>query len=576
MRTSKYYIGIDIGTHESKGVLTDETGAVIALETIPHETVNPRPGWFSHDAEKVWWGDFCILSQKIIRKAGIEPAAVACVGLSALGCDCVPVDREGHALAEAILYGIDSRAEEEIRWIMDYCGADEAERLFGHTPCSSDVAPKILWYKNHMPKVWENAYKFLTASSFLCAKLTGQFVLDPYLAEDFQPLYEPAGAGSGNPGEMIQRGRKEEGEKEALRRNLAGEICRRDQLADLLPATSIAGYVTEQAALETGLRCGTPVLTGTGDSGAEAVSAGLCRPGDLMLQLGSSAYMIYLSDRMIEEPRLWPGTFIIPGTCGICGGTNTAGALTDWLRKNLYRPLSEEEDLDTGIESRFALMEQEASRVPAGAGGLVCLPYWAGERTPVNDPRAAGLFFGFHTGHTRAHMVRAALEGICFSILSNVEILKQHGLPIRRVLAAGGGTKNGLWMQCLADILGQQVEVPEISLGAAYGDALMAQCALRARETAASGEGRSSGTDADSPAVPESRETAAAAEKQAWDELGEKVKTAKIYRPRETEAGPDGRLHSVSDIYRKQYRMYLRLYEANKELMHELDFTAPY
>ncbi|MFR0986127.1 MAG: FGGY family carbohydrate kinase [Frisingicoccus sp.] len=161
------YLGIDIGTHESKGVLADYRGKILAMEVIGHDVDNPQPGWFSQDADIIWWGDFCRLSRWLMASAQVSASEIRCVGLSALGCDCVPVDREGKALFDAILYGIDSRSQGEIEWALKKYGKD-AEKIFGHMPCSSDVAPKIMWFKNHHPDIWEKAYKFLTASSYLC------------------------------------------------------------------------------------------------------------------------------------------------------------------------------------------------------------------------------------------------------------------------------------------------------------------------------------------------------------------------------------------------------------------------
>lgn len=497
--TMAYYLGIDIGTRESKGVLIDGEGRLMETAVTAHGLDNPWPGWFSQDADAIWWGDFCRLSRAILEKTGIDPKEIGCVGLSALGCDCVPVDKGGKALADAILYGIDSRAEKEIQWAKDAYGK-EVERVFGHTPCSSDIAPKVLWFKNNHPHIWEKAYKFLTASSYLCGRLTGNFVLDPYLAEDFLPLYD------------LKNGRiNEEGCK---------PFCRPDQMAELLPATAIGGTVTAEAAAETGLAEGTPVLTGTGDSGAEAISSGVCQPGDVMIQLGSTGYIIYLSDHSIEEPRLWPGTFILPETYGICAGTNTAGALTQWMKEQWYREAAEDE--------AFLRMAEEAAEVPAGSEGLLCLPYFAGERTPINDPRARGCFIGLETRHTRGHMVRAGLEGICYTIRANLELMKEHGLELRRIFAVGGGTKNPVWMQCLADILEQEVAVPAVSIGAAYGDALMAALA---------GGGF-----------------------RGWAELSQKIETAKTYRPRE----------EAFAVYRKQGLLFDALYENTKEIMHRL------
>lgn len=146
---------------------------------------------------------------------------------------------------------------------------------------------------------------------------------------------------------------------------------------------------------------------GTGDSGAEAISTGVFRPGDMMVQLGSTAYFIYLADHMVDDARLWPGTFIIPGTYGICAGTNTAGALTSWLRQELYRDAVEAEG--HGGPDAYSVMAHDAADVAPGADGLLCLPYFAGERTPLNDSEARGVFFGLTGRHTRAHMVRVCL-----------------------------------------------------------------------------------------------------------------------------------------------------------------------
>lgn len=538
-----FYLGVDIGTHESKAVLIDQYGRVITLRTKAHGVDNPAPGWFSHDADRVWWGDFCFLCKNVIEAAGITAGEIGCIGLSALGCDCVPVDKEGKAMAPAVLYGIDSRSREEIGLILKKYGEEEAARLFGHAPCSSDIAPKILWFKRHMPKVWENAHKFLTASSYLCGRLTGRFVIDPYLAEDFLPLYQL---------------REDDPSKRGIDRETAGDFCRPEQLAELLPATAIAGYVTKKAASETGLMEGTPVLTGTGDSGAEAVSTGFCREGDLMIQLGSSAYMILLSSSLIEEPRLWPGTFIIPGSYGICAGTNTAGALTEWLR-NLFYSFQEADGKEHGQkrdpDREFQQMEKEADAIPPGSDGLLCLPYWAGERTPVNDPDAKGIFFGLQPSHTRGTMIRAALEGICYSIRDNVDLMRQHGLSIRRILAVGGGTKNAVWLQCLADILEEEILVPEVTVGASYGDALMAALAAGAFDRDEKKTSDSTDKEADAADhVSSGKETA------RWEKLAETVRISRTIRPAKEH----------QKIYRAQFALWKELYARNKDLMHRL------
>lgn len=291
--SKEYVMGIDVGTNETKGVLVDEKCQIVLSAAVAHEMENPAPNVFEQDAEAVWWGDVCKVSKSLLAQSGIKPEQVKVLGVSALGCDCVPVDKECRPLCKAILYGIDCRSHEEISWLNEqYKG--KAEEVFGHPICSSDVAPKILWIKNHLPEVYEKTYKFLTASSYLTAKLTGVYCIDKYLAEDFMPLYD-------------------------LEKNQPASVesckwfCRPEQMADILYATDVAGTITRQAAEETGLKEGTKVLTGTGDSGTEAVSTGVFQPGDLMVQLGSTCYFVYLADRLDKGQPGVAGNLYHPG-----------------------------------------------------------------------------------------------------------------------------------------------------------------------------------------------------------------------------------------------------------------------
>lgn len=503
--TKQYVMGIDVGTNETKGVIVDELCQVVASYSTPHELDNPAPNYFEQDAEKIWWKDVCLVSRKLLEHTKIPAEQVKVLGVSALGCDCVPVDENCKPLCKAILYGIDCRSHEEIAWLNQYYG-EKAEEVFGHSICSSDIAPKILWIKNHLPEVYQNTYKFLTASSYLTAKLTGRYCIDKYLAEDFMPIYNL--------------------EQNEINHQRCGLFCRPDQMAEILYATEVAGEVTEQAATETGLKAGTKVLTGTGDSGTEAISTGVFQPGDLMVQLGSTCYFVYLADRMISDKRVWPGTFIIPDTYSICAGTNTAGTLTKWFKHNFY--FDKEAEEEQGGTNAFTAMAVSIRDIPAGSDGLITLPYFAGERTPLNDPFAKGIIFGLQLHHTREHIYKSALEGIAYSIEQHLKILEENGLPVNKIMAVGGGTKNEPWLQIIADVLGKPVHTSRISMGAAYGDALMA--ALSA------GFFRN------------------------WGELAEVIKPARTYLPDE----------SNHQKYIQYKEIFKQLYETNKQLMHRI------
>ncbi|MCE5188517.1 MAG: FGGY-family carbohydrate kinase [Eubacteriales bacterium] len=505
---NRYYMGIDVGTNESKGVLIDENCRILCTETVSHAVENPKPNYYEQDAEAVWWGDFCKISRALLQKSGICPESVEAVGCSALSADVVPVDERCVPLRKAILYGIDARAVDEMRFITSYYGPERMESLFGGRPlCSSDCMPKILWIRNNEPEIFEKTYKFLTASSFLTAKLTGAYVIDRYLAaSSFAPCYR---------GDL------------SIDASLTEELyCRADQLAQGRETAEVVGTVTGNAAAETGLAAGTKVVTGTDDSGAEAISTGVLQPGDLMIQLGSTCYIMYCSDRMIADERIWSEDYLIPGTFCQDGGTNTAGALTKWMRDVVFSDYLQ--DQQNGGENAFARMCKLAQDVPAGSDGLVVLPYFAGERTPVNDPLACGVYFGLLQSHTRSHLYRAALEGVAYSIAQHVDILEEHGMEIRNFLCVGGGAQNHPWLQIIADVTGHTVKTAKVTIGSSYGDAMIA----------AIGAGRFSG----------------------YADLAEYIESGSVFTPNMEN-------HAAYKPYRS---IYTRLYLATKPLMHEL------
>lgn len=449
----KYFLGIDVGTSESKAVLIDENYLVVSMASVPHGLLNPQPGYFEHDAEKVWWGDCCRLIHRILDESRIRPDRIAAVGCSALGADLVPVDEQCRPLRNAILYGIDSRAYEEIEYLNEKYGKEKVLEFNGRPLCSNDIPPKMLWLKKHEPEIFDTAYKLLTASSFLTAKLTGNFTIDRFLAYGpFAPLYS-----------------KKDGQPDM---EYVLDFCRPDQLAGVKETVDIAGYVTEKASEECGLCEGTPIITGTDDAAAEAVSTGVAEPGDLMLMLGSSLYMIGICPKMVKDTRIWPGGFLMPGQCCVQGGTNAAGTLTKWYRDEIFGDYFAEEQ--KGGRNAFSRMSEEAGEVPPGAEGLVHLPYLAGERTPVNDPDAKGMIFGLTLKHTRKHLYRAAMESVGYTIRQHLEIFAENGIDFKRIYAVGGGTKSPVWLQIIADITGQEIYKTEVSVGASYGDALLA------------------------------------------------------------------------------------------------------
>ena len=215
-----------------------------------------------------------------------------------------------------------------------------------------------------------------------------------------------------------------------------------------------------------------PVIVGADDSAAEAISTGILEPGDMMAQFGSSMYLIGLCDRLIHDTRIWSGGFIIPGVYSVQGGTNNAGTLTRWYRDRLFSDALEKET-QTGVNA-YQTMLDGIDDIPPGSDGLITLPYFAGERTPVNDPQAKGVLFGLTLSHTRAHMYRSALEAVGYSLAWHMDIFRQNDVKIKTVYAVGGGTKAPAWMQIICDILGVELVTADVTVGASFGDAVMA------------------------------------------------------------------------------------------------------
>lgn len=439
-------LGIDIGTFESKGVLVDRGGRILAQAARPHRMLVPQPGWAEHRAEEDWWGDFAAISKTLIAQSGVDPRAIGAVAASAIGPCMLAVDVDGHPLMNGVLYGVDTRAAAQITTLTDRIGAEAILSMGGNALTSQSVGPKILWLKETRPDLYARTAKVMTSTSYLVWRLTGECVIDHYSAAGFGPLYDAT--------------------RQDWTDALAPDILPLDRLPRLMWTTEIAGHVTEKAAAETGLVPGTPVTAGTIDAAAEAVSVGVAAPGDLMIMYGSTIFLIQIAAAPLRDARLWYAPWLFPGLHAAMGGLATSGTLTHWFRDQLAR------------DADFAALAAEAEASPKGARGLLCLPYFSGERTPLHDPLACGAFFGMNLMHGRGDLYRAVLEGIAAGTAHAMEALAEAGAVPLRALAVGGGTKNAVWLQATSDLSGVVQEVPHQTMGAAYGDAFLAALAI--------------------------------------------------------------------------------------------------
>ena len=446
----RHYLGVDIGTYETKGVIVTAQGEIVAQAARAHRMQVPEPGWAEHDAEQDWWGDFVYVTRKMLAESGIAPSSIAGVGSSGIGPCMLPVDQDGNPLMNAVLYGVDTRAAREIADLNAEIGEDVILARCGNALTSQAVGPKILWLKRNRPEVFARTHKILNSTSFLVHRLTGRYTLDHYSAGNFSPFY------------LVDEQRWSD--------ELAPGIIPMDRLPELLWTTDVAGTVTARAAAETGLDEGTPVIAGTIDAAAEAVSVGVLRPGELMLMYGSTIFIILITEERVRDPRLWYAPWLFPGQHGSMAGLSTSGTLTHWFRENFAK--------EPPPETAVVAMTKEAEASPPGAKGLVLLPYFSGERTPIHDTRAKGVLFGLDLTHGRGDMFRAVLEGIAHGTRHVFDTYAEAGQLPRAVYAVGGGTRNRVWSQATSDISGLTQLVRQKTIGASYGDAFLAALAM--------------------------------------------------------------------------------------------------
>jgi xylulokinase len=446
----KHYLGVDVGTYETKGVITDADGNIVAQASRPHQMIVPQPGWAEHRADEDWWGDFVFVTKAMLGESRIDPKTIAAIGCSAIGPCMLPVDRDGAPLMNGVLYGVDTRATQEIADLNRMIGEDVILERCRNALSAQAAGPKILWLKRNRPEIYAKTHKVLNATSFITFRLTGAYTIDHYSAGNSTPYYLPDKLGWSDelaPGTIDMR-----------------------LMPELRWTTDVIGGVTAQAAAETGLAAGTPVIAGTIDAAAEAVSVGVTSPGQMMLMYGSTIFIIEITAEQIREPRLWYAPWLFQGQHAAMAGVSTAGTLTHWLRRITAR------DLDPGEAIR--VLNDEAQASPPGANGVVVLPYFSGALTPLFDPQARGQISGLDLTHTRGDLFRAALEGIAQTTRHIFETYGTAGQAPREVFAVGGGTKSKVWLQATSDSTGARQKLRAKSWGASFGDAFLAALAV--------------------------------------------------------------------------------------------------
>lgn len=451
---ANYLIGTDVGTGGTKSVLIDEEGKVLGSAYIEYGLITKRPGWAEQDPEW-YWNAVADTIQQCISQSGVEPEQIRGVSISALAPACILVDKDLRPLQNAHIW-MDRRGTAEAQWIRENIGDARAAEKSGNPIDPYFASVKLLWEKNNRPDLYKKTYKIQTAADYPVMKLTGKAVTDYSNASLFGVGYDIVNKTWDE--EMIEK--------------LGLDI---DKLPDSFPCDQVVGEVTAEAAERTGLKKGTPVVAGTVDANAAYVAGGVISPGEISITMGTAGCMGVIHDK----PSFTKNMITIAHTVdsrnmySTLGCIVSCGALTRFFRDQFgqeEKRFAKELGLDV-----YDIMNMEAATAPAGSDGLITLPYFMGERTPIWDPVARGVMFGMSLAHTRGHMIRSFMEAAAYALYQNYLYIKQSGLEIKLpMVLVEGGAKSELWRQIMADVFDVPVAYTAESKGAPVGNAINA------------------------------------------------------------------------------------------------------
>ena len=433
-------LGVDIGTSSCKTALFDPEGKVVAQGGCEYPVSYPRKGWAEQDPAQ-WWEGVCRAVREMISDNGIDPAEIAGIGTDGQSWSAIALDREGNVLCPTPIW-TDTRSEEICRETEDRLTAEKLFGLCGNPAKPGYTWPKILWYRKHRPEVFEKTEKILQSNSYIVYRMTGEITQD-------------ISQGYGLACFDMRKGCWDEEMCETL------GIPRR-MLPEIVPCHQIVGKLTVDAAKQMGLREGIPVAAGGLDAACGTLGAGVVSPGQTQEQGGQAGGMSICIDQYAADPRLILGFHVVPGRWLLQGGTTGGGGALKWLRETMCPELS------------FAEMSALAETAEPGSGGVTFLPYMAGERSPIWDPKACGVFFGLNFGVTRAQMIRACMEGVAYSLRHNLETAAEAGARAGVLRAMGGSANSRIWTQLKADVTGCGIEVPGSDTATTLGAAMLA------------------------------------------------------------------------------------------------------
>lgn len=446
----KILLGIDIGTTGAKCTFYNLHGFPVASEYQEYNMIHPKPGWVEEDPDN-WWQAVVDNIKACIMNKDVNPDMVAGIGVSCTN-SFIPVDENCNVLHNAIMQ-IDQRAADEVEWVRKHIGEERIYRITGNRIARGTFSlPTLRWFFNNRPDIMEKTHKFLMPSGFIVARLTNRFSINQSRM-GFTLL--------GN----IRTGEWD--------RELAMDAgIPYDKLPTPYKAYEIVGGITEKAAVLTGLKKGTPVVAGAMDTVAAAVGAGAVEEGDTFLAIGTCGRLCHTTPTDVFDNCLMNCRNALEGQWLNIEATNGAGVSLRWFRDVFGEAISQKAEA-AGL-STYQILDQLAEKSAPGSGGVLYLPYISGERCPIWDPNARGVFFGIHLGTTYGDIARAIMEGVAFSIRQGMEIVVNKKNRPKKLSLGGGIARSRIWSQIFADILGYPIVKLEINETETLGDAILA------------------------------------------------------------------------------------------------------
>lgn len=445
----KLLLGIDIGTSACKVAIFDLDGNVIAQSNKSYSVYYPEKDFVEQDAEE-WWNAVCEAIKECLEKNNIDPRKIAGIGIDGQGWAALPVDIKGKPLHNAIIW-MDRRSSKQCAEVIEKIGSDRILEVSGNSFDATYTTPKILWLKDNKPDIYENTYKFLQSNSYIAFKLTGSMIQD-------------LSQGYGIHCFDIKTGKYDE----ELCKDLGIEL---GKLPEICACDKIVGGITEEAAKQTGLSIGTPVVAGGLDAACGTLGAGVIEFGQTQEQGGQAGGMSICLDKPIAHEKLILGFHVIPNAWLLQGGTVGGGSLK-WFRNEFgeYEKYMEEQN----GENSFDALVNKAKTINAGSDGVIYLPYMAGERSPIWDKNAKGVFYGLGYDKTKGHIIRSILEGTAYSLEHNLQTAKEVDVEVSELVAIGGAANSLTWTQIKSDVTGKRIKVPTSDTATTLGAALLA------------------------------------------------------------------------------------------------------